>query len=161
MRVVAIPKLAKSVDDPKSYHPISLLCVSYKIIEKLIYACMEILINPLLPQEQTGFQSRKSTVHFPKKKAGAVFIHLTAANETVWHHGLTCKLLRLLPNKHMVGMIVKLIQNRNLTLNHLAGYENNAPYDELGITSGPFLFSIYIHNLPPSLPRSLSMLMTW
>ena len=34
-----------------------------------------------------------------KKKAGAVFVHLTAAYDTVWHRGLTCKLLRLLPDK--------------------------------------------------------------
>jgi len=28
-----------------------------------------------------------------KKKAGAVFVDLTAAYDTVWHLGLTCKLL--------------------------------------------------------------------
>ena len=37
-----------------------------------------------------------------KKRTGAVFVDLTAACNTVWHHGLTCKLLRLLPNKHRV-----------------------------------------------------------
>ena len=36
--VVAIPKPAKPVGDPKSYRPISLLCVPYKILERLIYA---------------------------------------------------------------------------------------------------------------------------
>ena len=53
--VVAIPKPAKSVGDPNSYQPISLLCVPYKILERLIYACVEPLINPLLPKEQAGF----------------------------------------------------------------------------------------------------------
>ena len=43
-----------------------------------------------------------------KKKAGAVFIDLTAAYDTVWHRGFTCKLLRLLPVKHMVQMIMEL-----------------------------------------------------
>ena len=51
-----------------------------------------------------------------KKKAGAVFVDLTAAYCTVWHRGLTCKLLRLLPDKHMVRMIMELVQNRNFTL---------------------------------------------
>ena len=32
-----------------------------------------------------------------KKKAGAVFVHLTAAYNTLVHRGLTCKLLQLLP----------------------------------------------------------------
>ena len=43
-----------------------------------------------------------------KKKTGAVFVDLTAAYDTVWHRGLTCKLLRLLPDKHMVRMIMEL-----------------------------------------------------
>ena len=33
--VVAIPKAAKPVGDPKSYQPISLLCIPYKILERL------------------------------------------------------------------------------------------------------------------------------
>jgi len=41
-----------------------------------------------------------------EKKAGAVFVDLTAAYDTVWHRGLTCKLLRLLPDRYMVHMIM-------------------------------------------------------
>ena len=90
--------------DPKSYRPISLLCVPYKILERLIYARLEPLID-LLPKEQGGFRRGKSTVDQvflltqniedpfqAKKKAGAVFIDLTAAYDTVWNRGLTCKL---------------------------------------------------------------------
>ena len=39
--VVAIPKPMKPVEDPKSYRPISLLCVPYKILERLIYTRIE------------------------------------------------------------------------------------------------------------------------
>ena len=46
-----------------------------------------------------------------KKKAGAVFLDLTAAYDTVWHRGLTCKLLRLLPDRYMVCMIMELVHN--------------------------------------------------
>ena len=60
--VVAIPKPTKPLGDPKSYRPISLLCVPYKILKRLIYACVEPLINPLLPKEQAGFRHGKSTV---------------------------------------------------------------------------------------------------
>ena len=45
-----------------------------------------------------------------KKKAGAVFVDLTAAYDTVWHRGLACKLLRLLPDKHMVRLIMELFK---------------------------------------------------
>ena len=44
-----------------------------------------------------------------KKKASAVFIDLTATYNTVWHSGLTCKLLRLLPDKHMARIILEFI----------------------------------------------------
>ena len=60
--VVAIPKPGKPVGDPKSYQPMSLLCVPYKILEKLIYARVEPLIDPLLPKKQAGFRRGKSTV---------------------------------------------------------------------------------------------------
>ena len=54
--VVAIPKPEKPLGDPKSYRPISLLCVPFKILERLIYARVETIIDPLLPQEQAGFR---------------------------------------------------------------------------------------------------------
>ena len=94
--VVAIPKPTKPMGDPKSYQPISLLCVSYKILDWLIYARVEPLIDPLLPKEQAGFPRGKSTVDQvvlltkniedsfeTKKKASALFVNLTAAYDTV------------------------------------------------------------------------------
>ena len=54
--VVAIPKPEKPLGDPKSYRPISLLCVPFKILERLIYARVETIIDPLLQQEQAGFR---------------------------------------------------------------------------------------------------------
>ena len=60
--VVAIPKPRNPVGDPKCYRLISLLCVLYKIFERLIYARVEPLIDPLLPKEQAGFRRGKSTI---------------------------------------------------------------------------------------------------
>ena len=60
--VVAIPKPSKLVEDPQSYRPISLVCVPYKILERLIYNRVEPIVDPLLPKEQTGFRHGKSTV---------------------------------------------------------------------------------------------------
>ena len=117
--VVAIPKLIKPVGDPKNYQSISLLYVPYKIPERLIYARAEPLIDTLLPKEQAGIRCGKSTVDQvvlltqniedtfeAKKKAGAVFVNPTAAYDTVWYCSLTCKLLRLIPDKYMVRMII-------------------------------------------------------
>ena len=168
--VVAIPKPAKPVGDPKSYRPISLLCVSYKILKRLISARVEPLIDPLLPKEQTGFRSGKSILDQvvlltqniedsfeAKKKAGAVFVNLTAAYDTVWHRGLACKLLRLLPNKHMVKMIMEFVRNQSFTLttsdskqSRLRRLKNGVPQ---GSVLAPLLFNIYTYDLPSMIPR--------
>jgi len=94
--ILAIPKPEKSQGDPKSYRPISLLCVPFKILERLIYARVKPIIEPLLPQEQAGFRHGSSAADqvtllaqdiedsfSAKKKAGAVFVDLTAAYDTV------------------------------------------------------------------------------
>ena len=171
--MVAIPKPTNPVGDPKSYWPISLLCVPYKILERLIYARVEPLIDPLLPKEQAGFRRGKSTVDQivlliqniedsfeDKKKAGAVFVDLTAAYNTVWHRGLTCKLLRLLPDKHMVRMIVELVRNRSFTLttgdskqSRLRCLKNGVPQ---GSVLAPLLFNIYTYDLPSMISRKFA-----
>jgi len=53
--MVASPKPEKSLGHPESYRHISLLCVPFKIHERLIYARVETIIDPLLPREQAGF----------------------------------------------------------------------------------------------------------
>ena len=128
-QVVAIPKPKKPVEDPKSYRPISLLCFLYMILERLIHARVKPIFDPFFTREQAGFRRGRSIVgqtvlliqnikdsFEAKKKTGAVFVNLTAAYDSVWHRGLIYKLLRLLPDKHMVRMIMELVWNRSFTL---------------------------------------------
>ena len=60
--VVALPKPNKPVQDPKSYRPISLLGVPFKILERLIHSRIDPVVDPQLPQEQAGFRRGRSTV---------------------------------------------------------------------------------------------------
>ena len=56
-----------------------------------------------------------------KNKTGAVFVDLTLVYDTVWHRDLTCKLLRILPDRHMVSLIRELVRNVSFTLATGAG----------------------------------------
>ena len=87
--MVAISKSNKPSADHKSYKPISLLCILYKILERLIYACVEPIIDPLLPPRQAWFSCGKLAIDqvtlltqtkesfLAKKKAGAVIFDLS------------------------------------------------------------------------------------
>jgi len=134
------------VADPKSYRPISLLCAPFKILERLIYTGVETFIDPLLPLEHAGFRHGRSDVDqvtlltqdiedsfSAKKKVGAVFVDLTAAYDAVWHRGLTCKLLQLLPDRHMVHMIMEMVSNRSFTLTTGNGKRSRFPRLKNGV----------------------------
>ena len=97
--VVALPKPKKPVEGPKSDRPISMLCVPYKILERLVHVRVKPIVDPILPREQTGFRRGRSTVDQAvlltqniedlfetKKKAGAMFVDLTAADLAPWSH---------------------------------------------------------------------------
>ena len=175
--VDAISKPSKPVEDPHSYRPISLLCVPHKILERLIYNRVEPIVDPLLSKEKAEFRHGKSVVDQvvlltqniedcfeAKTKASAVFVNLTAAYDTFWHSGLTCKLLRLLPDKHIVRMIMELVRNRSFILttaeskpSRLRGLKNGVPQ---GSVLARLLFNIYIYDLPSMTSRKCT-LTTW
>ena len=115
--VIALPKRNKPKDDPKSYRSISLLCIPFKLLERMIHGRINPIIDPQLPHEQAGFRKGRLTVDQvtlltqdiedcfeAKGTAGAVLVDLTAAYDTVWHRGLILKLLQMLQDKHMVHL---------------------------------------------------------
>ena len=139
-------------------------------MERLIYARIEPIVDPLFPQEQAGFQHGRSTTDqvtllsqriedslLAKKKADAVFVDLTAAYDTVWHRGLTCKLLRILPDRHIVSFIMELVRNCSLTLTTGNGAQSRLRRLRndvlLGSVLASLLFNIYTHHLPVTVFR--------
>jgi len=89
-----------------------------------------------------------------KKKTGTVFVDLTATYGTVWHCGLTCKLLRLLPDRHMV---MELVGNHSFTFttgnnkwSRFRRLKNSVPR---GSALTPLLFNIYTSDLPTTVSR--------
>ena len=146
--------------DPKSYTPISLLCIPFKILERLIYARIEPIIDLPLSQEQAGFRRGRSTVDqvtlltqeiedsfSAKQKAGAVFVDLTAACVIVWHRSLNCKLLRLLPDRHMVSFIMELVRNRSFILTTGNRHQSRLRRLRNGVLQGSVLAPPLIQHL--------------
>ena len=125
--VIAIPKLNKPTDDPKNYRPISLLRVPFKLLERLLLARLEPIIDPPLPDEQAGFRRGRCTVHqivnltddieeaFEKgHKAGVILVDLSAAY--IWHGMAPGPYLEAIPDRHLVRFISIIIFNRSFTL---------------------------------------------
>jgi len=86
-----------------------------------------------------------------------VFVDLTAAYDTVLHRGMTCKLLQLLHDRHMVHMIMEMVGNCSFTLT-----TGNCQRSRLGrlkniATQGSVLalplFNIYISDVPTTISR--------
>ena len=128
------------------------------------------MVNPQLPREQAGFRRGRSTVdqvtlltqyiedRFQNnEKAGVVFLDLTAAYDTVWHRGLHLKLLRIIPDRHMVGFIMEMLSNRSFVVHTSDGQRSRLRRMKNGVPQGSvlslMLFNIYISDLPDTTSR--------
>ena len=163
-RAILIAKLKpnKTLNDAKSYCPIFLLLVPIKILKHLIHSCIELIINCQLLPDPAGFHHGRSAVdevtlltqHLEdsfedKTRLVSIFVNLRAAYDTVWRCSLTCKLLSLLPDKHMVQMIMELVLNCSLVLK-TDSQQNKLRYLKNSIPQGSVLvqlqFNIYTYN---------------
>jgi len=130
---VALPKSGKNLSNPKSYKPISLLCHTYKLYEKMIVICIKTQIDQQIIPEQIGFRPGKTCVSqildlcqhieddFENKTiTGVVFVDFTAAYDTVNHNILLQKIYYHTKNWEFVQLVASLLYNRRfmVTLNN-------------------------------------------
>ena len=136
----------------------------------MIHGRIDPVVDPQLPREQAGFRRGRSTVDQVtlltqdiedsfqnNEKAGVVFLDLTAAYDTVWHRGLHLKLLRIIPDRHMVGFIMEMLSNRSFVVHTNDGQRSRLRIMKNGVPQGsvlsPMLFNIYISDLPETTSR--------
>lgn len=165
-KVIAIPKPGKATDDPKNFRPISLLCHTYKLFERLLLNRLTAAIDPKLIPEQAGFRPAKSCCNQTLKLVqhiedgfeagmvtGAVFVDLSAAYDTVNLRRLMWKVGTMINDPKFVRILRKLLHNRRFQV-HLPSEKSRWRSQKNGLPQGsvlaPLLFNIYTNDQPSS-----------
>ena len=163
-KVVALLKPGKDPEHPKSYRPISLLCILYKLYERLIMARISPTVDEQLSPDQAGFRPGRSCCgqvlnltqfiedgYENKLITGAVFVDLTAAYDTVNHRALLLKVAQTVKNTSVVRIIESLLINRRFFV-EMDGKRSRWRRQNNGLPQGsvlaPMLFNIYTNDQP-------------
>ena len=117
-KIIAILKPGKDYAIPNSYRPISLLCHTYKLYERMILNRIAPTIEHQLIKEQAGFRPGKSctsqllnlTQHIEDDYqesmiTGTAFVDLSAAYDTVNHRLLNQKLFNITQDSTLCRVI--------------------------------------------------------
>jgi len=107
--------------------PISLICHSYTLFERLI-------LNRLASQEQAGFRPGKSTTsqlhltqhiedgfQMQRGQITGAFVDLSAAYDTVNHRRILAKVLEMTRDVHLTKLLQTLLQNRSFSVEQRRG----------------------------------------
>ena len=161
-KVIALLKPGKDAASPKSYRPISLLCHTYKLFERLILNRIAPFVDEHLIPEQAGFRPGKSCTgqllnltqfiedgYESKLITGAAFVDLSAAYDTVNHRILTRKIFELTKDVRLTGLIQTLLSNRRYFV-VLNGNRSRWRRQKNGLPQGsvlaPLLFNVYTND---------------
>ena len=163
-RVVALLKPGKDPSLAKSFRPISLLCDTYKLFERLILNRLAPIVDEHLIPEQAGFRPGKSTTSqilnltqhiedgFERGQiTGSVFVDLSAAYDTVNHRRLLSKFLDMTKDLHLTELIQTMLQNRRFFV-ELGGKRSRWRKQQNGLPQGsvlaPMMYNIYTNDQP-------------
>ena len=171
--ITLILKPGKNSSEASSYRPISLLSGLSKIFEKLL---MQRLFEveefaKAVPSHQFGFRREHGTDHQlarvsqfilrayeDKQFCSAVFIDVSEAFDRVWHDGLLCKLIKILPI-NLYNILESYLSQRTFTVNCNDGIKSRSGKVSAGVPQGsvlgPILYTIYSSDMPlPQLPQT-------
>jgi hypothetical protein len=163
-KVIALLKPGKDGHEAADYRPISLLSVTYKILERMILERIQPYIEDVIPIEHAGFREYRGCEEqvlalttliesgFQRKfKTSVAFIDLSAAYDTVWRDGLLNKFAKVIPCKKLFTLLDRMLTNRRFKV-FLGNKESNWRTVLNGLPQGsvlaPTLFNLYIHDLP-------------
>ena len=126
-KIIAILKPGKDSVIPKNYRPISLMCHTYKLYERLILNSVPPLLEQNLIKEQAGFRAGKSctsrllnlTQHIEDGYqrgmiSGAAFVDLSVVYDTMNHRILIQKLYNTTQDSQLCRVFQNMLSNRSL-----------------------------------------------
>lgn len=168
-KVRSVLKPGKPKNLVESYRPISLLCVCYKVFERIIHNRIANDIYANTPADQAGFIPERNccdqvlalVTHIEagfqdKRKTTTVFIDLTSAFDTVWKNALLLKLANVIKCEKTISLISYLLSNRMfkvfMGVNCSTARRLNSGLIQGGVLS-PLLFVHYLADIPHTISR--------
>jgi hypothetical protein len=164
VKVIALLKPEKEPDTPSSYWPVSLLCRTYKLFERILLNRLCPAIDDQLIKEQAGFRPGKSCTGqvlnltqyiengFEEKKVtGISFIDLSSAYDTFNHGLLFSNVYQTTRDYKFTQITQTLMSNRRFYVS-LAGKNSRWRNIRNGLPQGsvlaPTLSNIYTNDQP-------------
>lgn len=163
-KIIAILKPGKTPEMPENYRPISLLSVTYKLLERAIYNRISPKIFENIQVEQAGFRPNRSTTDqvlalttfieagFQRNlKTGLALIDLSSAYDTVWRHGMLYKFISIIPSMTLYRLLNNMLCNRHFFVylgNDVSRQRSLNDGLQQGAVLSCLLFLLYVGDVP-------------